>query len=261
MAHDFGVTRLATVPVYQSAEATHQVTQLLFGDIYEVSEYSSDKKWIAVKIYFDGTEGWISKNHHHSITPEYFVQLSQGDFKITLDLISTLLYKKNPLSILLGSIVPISTSELFKMEEQFAFNGEAKSVSQKRDGDFVRSIALKYLNAPEVKGGKTPFGICANGFVQMVFKISGWSLPWNLKDQIKVGKKIEGLASALRGDLVFLKAKNDKIDHVGILLEGHKIVHAFGSVRIDSIDEKGILDAETKTYSHTLTEVHRIINL
>ncbi len=41
-------------------------------------------------------------------------------------LLHTVLYKKSPLTIVMGSVVPISNSELFKIEEQFAFNGESK---------------------------------------------------------------------------------------------------------------------------------------
>src|SRR5882724_6066105 len=163
MEQDFGVCRLSVVPVRQSAESVVQTSQLLFGDAYEVTERSKDKQWLNIKTNFEGTQGWIYRHHHHSIAQDYYEQIVQADFKITIDLVSTLLYKKSPLPVLMGSIVPISSSELFKMDEQFAFNGEAKSISQKRDADFLVAIALKYLNAPEIEGGKNPFGICAHG--------------------------------------------------------------------------------------------------
>jgi hypothetical protein len=68
-----------------------------------------------------------------------------------------LLFKKSPVTILIGSIVPISNSELFKLEEQFAFNGESKSLGQKREVEFLKSIALKYLNAPLSGWWQKPF--------------------------------------------------------------------------------------------------------
>ena len=258
---DFGVARLALIPVRQSAGSVLQLSQLLFGDVYQVIERSKDKLWLRIKIDFDGTEGWIHRMHHHSISPDYYDQISQADFKITLDLVSTLLYKKSPLSILLGSIVPISSSELFKMDEQFAFNGNAKSISQKRDSDFVRMCAMKYLNAPEMEGGKSPFGISNSNFVQMVFKIAGWQVPSSISAQLNSGKKIKDVSDSASGDLAFFKDKKGNIDHVGIILEENKIIHVAGQVRIDHLNEEGILNAESKIYSHSLAHIRRIISL
>ncbi len=183
MEQDFGVCRLSVVSVLSEPSISVHVSQLLFGDAYEVLDRSKDKRWLRIKINFDNTEGWIDLLHHHSIPQEYFSQIITSDFKITTDVVATVLYKKSPLPILLGSIVPISNSELFKMDEQFAFNGDAKAIGQKRESEFIKSIALKYLNAPETAGGKNPFGICSQGLTQMVFKISGYTLPWDLNLQ------------------------------------------------------------------------------
>jgi len=260
MEQDFGVCRLSVVPVRQEAANTFQVSQLLFGDSYEVIELSKDKTWCLIKTSFDEVIGWIHRNHHHSISKEYFEQITQADYKVTLDLVSTLLYKKSPLPILLGSIVPISSSELFKMDEQFAFNGESKSVILKRDGEFVKSVAMRYLNAPEMAGGKSPFGICANGLTSMAFKIGGYHLPWGIQEQSRTGKKITAIASTKTGDLAFFKDGKERIDHVGIVIDGNKIIHAFGQVRIDHINEEGILNTETKVYSHELAHFCRVLN-
>src|ERR1051326_2582941 len=96
---DFGVCRLSIVPVFGEAGASVQVFQLLFGDAYEVIGRSKDKSWLSIKTSFDQVSGWIHRNHHHSIAKDYFDQIVQADFKITLDVVSTLLYKKSPLPI------------------------------------------------------------------------------------------------------------------------------------------------------------------
>ena len=258
---DFGVCRLSAVPVLNEPGISVQNSQLLFGDAYEVLDRSKDKLWLRIRINFDLTEGWINLYHHHSIPQEYFFQIINADFKISTDVVSTILYKKSPLHILLGSIVPISSTELFKMDEQFAFNGEAKAISQKREADFIKSIALKYLNAPETTGGKNPFGICSHGLTQMVFKISGYTLPWDLNQQASAGKKVNDAASAMPGDLAFFKNKSGQISHAGIVLEENKIIHAFGQVRLDLLNDEGILNSDTKIYTHTLTGIRRIMNL
>ena len=257
---DFGVCRLSLAGVRKDpADQAEQVTQLLFGDHYSVLEFSPDRKWIKISIHFDQYEGWIDVKQHQSITKEYFNHISHTEFKITTDLTSTLLYNKSPLVILMGSIIPISSSELFKMEEQFAFNGEAKNVGQRREFDYLRTTASKYLNSPYQWGGKSPFGIDCSGFTQMVFKICGYKLLRDASQQVSQGKTVASLAASRQGDLAFFMNENGKISHTGILLAENKIIHASGKVRIDPIDDEGILPGETKIHTHKLSAIRRIM--
>jgi hypothetical protein len=258
---DYGVCRLALVPVRKGpGDSAEQVTQLLFGDHYEVWAVSPDRGWVSIKIITDQCEGWIDSRQHHSITPDYLEQITQADFKITTDIAATILYKKSPMTIVMGSIVPISTSELFKIEEQLAFNGEAKSLAQRRDFEFLKSVAFKYINAPYQWGGKSPFGIDAGGLVQMVFKIVGYSLARNIAQQAAQSKKVKSLDDARPGDVIFFSDKAGIPFHAGIFLEDDKIIHAAGRVRIDHLNEEGILNTETKIYTHHLSAIRRILN-
>lgn len=252
--------RLAVVPVRVDPQhAGEQTTQLLFGDHYEVLDTSSDKRWLQVRIYSDQADGWIDSRQHHAISEEYFQQINKTDYKITTDIASPVLYKKMPLTIVMGSIVPISSSELFKIEEQFAFNGESKGLGQKRDGEFVRLIARKYLSAPFQWGGKSPFGIDASGLVQMVFKIAGYPLPRHILAMAVQGKPISSLDHAHTGDIAFFSVKGNAPTHCGILAGDEHIIHSHGLVRSDLINEEGILAADTKIYSHHLHSIRRVL--
>jgi len=256
---DFGVTRLSVIPVRATASnRAEQTTQLLFGEHYEILEQTVDRKWFRIRIAFDHYEGWIDSRQHHSISAEYFEYMDRAEFKITTDLMSSLLYNKSPLPILIGSMIPISSSELFKMEEQFAFNGEAKNVGQKREFEYLRNVAQKYLNAPYQWGGRTPFGIDCSGFTQLVFKICGYTLLRDSSQQAGQGKAVEW-TDGRPGDLAFFKNGEGKIIHVGIILGDDRIIHASGRVRIDHIDESGILNQETKVYTHQLAHLRRIL--
>jgi hypothetical protein len=260
-AIDFGVCRLAAVPVYNDHDdSARQITQLLFGDHYEVLAFTADRKWAHIKIYADQSGGWIDIKQHHAISKEYFDQINQTDYKITTEIASAVLYKKSQLTIVMGSIVPISNSELFKIEEQFAFNGESKGLGQKRDVDFLKGVAKKYLSSPCQPGGKTPFGIDASGFVQMVFKISGYSLQRDAVQQSAQGKRIRSFSEARPGDLVFFSEKGAAVSHVGIIMDEEKIIHCFGQVRIDTISEEGIVNPDTKIYTHFLHSIRRIVS-
>jgi gamma-D-glutamyl-L-lysine dipeptidyl-peptidase len=257
---EFGVCRLSVVSARKEPDDTaEQVTQLLFGDHYEVIELTKDKKWLKVRINFDQYTGWIDARQHQPISKEYYDHINNAEFKITTDITASLLYNKSPLMILMGSIIPISSAELFKMEEQFAFNGEAKNLGQKREFEFLRTIAQKYLNAPYQWGGKSPFGIDCSGLTQMVFKIAGYKLPRDAWQQATQGKAIATTGEAGPGDLAFFQNSEGKIIHTGILLGPDKIVHASGKVRIDHLYEEGILNADTKIYTHRLSHIRRIL--
>jgi len=47
---------------------------------------------------------------------------------------------------------------------------------------------------------------------------------------------------------------------VGIVLNEEKIIHASGKVHIDFLMEEGILNAESKIYTHQLAGIRRILN-
>lgn len=255
----YGICRLSVVPVRKDpSDTSEQVTQLLFGDHYTVTNASGDRKWLNIRIEFDGYSGWIDRKQHQDISPEHFRHLNEVEFKITTEVVSSMLYNKSPHTILIGSIIPISSSELFKMEEQFAFNGEAKNLGQKRDFEFLRLIAMKYLNAPYQWGGKTPFGIDCSGFVQMVFRICGYSLLRDAHQQAGQGKPVDRFADARPGDVAFF-SEGSKINHVGILISPDRIIHASGKVRVDAIDDEGIHPTDSKVYTHKLTSIRRFL--
>lgn len=256
----FGVCRLSIVPVRaETSDKSEQVTQLLFGDRYEVVEEDKEAKWIKIKTHYDQYEGWIDIKQHHPISKEYFKYLNQAEFKITTDVTSSILYNKSRQIILMGSMIPISSSELFKMEEQFAFIGEAKNLGQKREFEFLRTTAVKYLNSPYLWGGKSTFGVDCSGFTQMVFKICGYKLWRDSGQQAIQGKAISAAHEAKNGDLAFFKTSSGKINHVGILLEKDKIIHASGRVRVDHFNEEGILNQDTKIYTHYLSHLRLIL--
>ncbi len=256
-----GVCRMAIIPV--RAEASHAaelVTQLLFGDHYEVLSQSSDKRWAHIRVYGDVSEGWIDHHQHHAISEEYFQQINKTEYKITTDVASPVLYKKMPLTIVMGSIVPISSSELFKIEEQFAFNGESKSLGQRRDIEFVRQVSRKYMGAPYLAGGKSPFGIDAPGLVHMIFKIAGFTVPRNLKQLATVGRQVERMEDAQPGDIAFFSLRGGQPVHCGLLLDDDRVVHSYGQVRIDYVNEEGILDQESKIFTHFLHSTRRVMS-
>ena len=190
-----GICRLGIVPVRSNSnDGSEMVTQLLFGDHYSVNIISDNGKWIKIKIEFDQYEGWIDNNQHTEISLEYFNYLNSSEFKIATDIISTILYKKRLIQIVIGSVLPISSNELFEVYEQYAFNGSSKNIGDRHGFEFLKKIVVPYINAPYLWGGKTPFGIDCSGLTQQVYKLCGYILSRDANQQYNQGDKVDSLA-------------------------------------------------------------------
>jgi hypothetical protein len=255
-----GICRLGVVPVRSNPnDQAEMVSQLLFGDHYSLNNLSEDGNWILITIEFDQYEGWIDIKQHSEISEAYFNHLNNAEYKISTDITSTILFKQRLIQIVVGSMLPISSYELFEVNEQFAFNGASKNIGEKQGFDFMKHIMKNYMNAPYLWGGKSPFGIDCSGLTQQIFKLCGYKLKRDAFEQYQQGSTVESLANAQPGDLAFFRNDKNKISHVGIILDYQDIIHASAYVRKDKIDENGIFNEELSTYTHNLDGIKRIL--
>ena len=171
---------------------------------------------------------------------------------MTTDLVDFITNQKQQLHpILLGSALN-GLSYL-----KHAYEG-AKSVGSKDKSKLVET-AILYLNTPYLWGGKTPFGIDCSGFVQMVYKLNGFKILRDASQQASQGDALSFIEESEPGDLAFFDNNEGDIIHVGIIMEDHHIIHAHGKVRIDLLDQSGIYNVDTKTHSHKLRVIKKII--
>jgi cell wall-associated NlpC family hydrolase len=73
------------------------------------------------------------------------------------------------------------------------------------------------------------------------------------------GEAIGFLEETRTGDLAFFDNEEGRITHVGILLNSNEIIHASGKVRIDKIDNMGIVQSETSERTHHLRLIKRLL--
>jgi cell wall-associated NlpC family hydrolase len=102
----------------------------------------------------------------------------------------------------------------------------------------LAATGLRFLGIPYLWGGNTPKGFDCSGLVQRVFRLHGVILPRDSDQQARVGReRPAGDASRLvGGDLVFFGREPTRITHVGLVLPDRRFLHAYGQVRVNSLD-------------------------
>lgn len=257
----YGLVTLSLVPVRTSPEESSEMTtQLLFGEYVEILE--SSEKWLYIRNLIDNYKGWVDR--------KMIFPLSDVDYRkhqtytpTRLHRLYTIIYNVHTNETKLlpgGSIVHGLEAENFRVgEEKWCLIEPHTPLEVPLPAHKLMHLALSYLNAPYLWGGKSVLGIDCSGLVQVVFAMGGYTLPRDASQQVEMGKRVDFITEALPGDLAFFENAEGRIIHVGILVDSANILHASGWVRIDSIDAQGIRSSVSKEYSHKLRIIKRII--
>lgn len=248
--NNFGICLQTLIPIRKRAtETAEMITQLLFGETYDLLELN--EKWALIKNHNDDQQGWIDEKLVVNIEPSE-VQMLQSAEKIILN-------KPLVLAKIQAEKIPLVAGSVFYKNENdsFGVNNTNYVLTEKHTPLTWEDTLMQFLNTPYLWGGKSFLGIDCSGFSQVVFKTKGINLPRNASQQEEVGEEIKQLEQVKMGDLAFFENPQGKINHVGIIIDSQTIIHASGWVRIDHIDDQGILKKEIKDYSHKLKIIKR----
>ena len=247
----YGICNLSIVPLrLEASDTSEMVSQVIYGDVFKVLEQR--KKWSKIRLAFDKYEGWIDNKQYLEITEENYTGLNNQPLKTTTDLVEFIQDEHEQLNtIVLGSCINGACLLNHKYEGLF--------VEIKQPKSHLIETAFKYLNAPYLWGGKTPFGIDCSGFTQMVYKLNGYKLLRDASQQATQGEALSFIEESEPGDLAFFDNNEGQIIHVGIIMRDNYIIHAHGKVRIDRLDHSGIYNAERRMHTHKLRVIKKII--
>ena len=249
MNSSHGICALSVINVYREpSETSVIVNQLLYGDHFKVLE--RQKFWSEIRLDYDQTKGFIL-NNVYVVLDEHSAEALSNYTKAIYNQNLThyaLVETHGALPLLIGS--RLDTMSLVGHHtdlnlDDFKVNGE--SVSEN-----LVNTALKYLYAPYMLGGKSPFGIDASGFTQMVYKTCHVHLKRDIESQSKQGQTLSFIEECTPGDLAFFDDEEGVLVHVGIVLPNNYIIHAHGCVRIDRLDHTGIFNPSLSQYTHKL---------
>ncbi|MES2005740.1 MAG: C40 family peptidase [Bacteroidota bacterium] len=238
----------------EDAHRSEMVSQILFGELAEVLE--ERKLFTRIRCLYDGYEGWCQTSQLIAIGPAL---VDSNSTRICSDWENLVELNGQPMHLSMGTALGLFHDNTARINEYtLAYLGNAWDVSQSVFEDAsIRKMAMQYLNTPYLWGGRSVFGIDCSGFVQQVFRFFGKKLPRDAYQQAGEGEVVGFLQEVKCGDLAFFDNEEGKITHVGLLFSPDMIIHSSGKVRIDKIDNMGIINSDTGERTHTLRIIKR----
>jgi hypothetical protein len=249
----YAITVVPVMPLRaEPAHRSEMISQVLWGENVEILVTGSDG-WVKVRSQYDNYEGWATFNHLEIIEDDLF---NAPYTHYTAGWINAVEVNGMAMYVPYGCLVkPVTMWGKIPVQ----FEETLKSVGDSGDVDEndLLDKAFLFLNTAYLWGGKSVFGTDCSGFTQTVFKTFGIALLRDAYQQATQGETVDFLQEVHTGDLAFFDNAEGRITHVGILINDHEIIHASGKVRVDSIDNQGIINVDTGLRTHNLRIIKR----
>ncbi|MBN9295910.1 MAG: C40 family peptidase [Filimonas sp.] len=233
---------------------SEMVSQLLLGEFAKVLEVEKD--FVKVQCLHDGYEGWCQTSQLTEVDEDVIrytnvAYTTERNAMVRMD--NTAVYPS------LSTPVYDDGKELQLGKYELNYSNVAgKEIYDSFDGKIIARLANNYLNTPYLWGGRSSFGIDCSGFTQQVFKVVSINLMRDAYQQATQGEVVGFLQESICGDLAFFDNEEGRITHVGIMLNAEEIIHSSGRVRIDKMDNQGIINTDTGQRTHKLRIIKRI---
>ncbi|AXY75730.1 NlpC/P60 family protein [Paraflavitalea soli] len=239
----------------ESSHKSEMISQLLLGEggeLLEEAEY-----FVKLRCLHDGYEGWCQRSQVAIVEslPGYRDNgLYVGDWtdKVLINGVTAWVPMGTPVLAPAQEVIQAGPYKL-----QYTTGSAWNVAGAVPTAEAIKARAERFLNTPYLWGGRSIFGIDCSGYCQMVFRFFNIPLLRDAYLQATQGESIGFLQEVRCGDLAFFDNAEGRITHVGILLNEQEIIHASGKVRIDKIDNAGIVHTDTGLRTHQLRIIKR----
>ena len=245
-------------------ENTEICTQAIYSNCVQLLKKRQDG-WCKIKM-IDQEEGWTKQTH---LTENSFYQMPSSLYPVKNLFAHIYQAAETAVSPPLITLPFSAKIKLSKRQDLSArwlsivlANGK-KAWIQRGDIDLhpilkrpeeIADFAMKFMGLPYTWGGSSSFGYDCSGFIQMLFREMGYTIPRNARDQINWNGFITIDDKNLQnGDILFFG--EGKITHVGLYLGKGQFLHA--GVR-DAAPVIGISSLSSTNY--TYITARRLVN-
>jgi len=255
----YGIVNLSACNIRSQAKHSGELaTQSTLGTTLKLLEKDGD--WYRVQTP-DGYLGWLDAGGFVAVNEQQLQAWKKGDLQIYLPQ-SGFAYASPAENsgivsdLLAGNLVSKTgtqgdfTAILFPDGRKgFVPNHSVENFSSWLDSrapspEQIIGQAQQFMGRPYLWGGTSGKGMDCSGFTKTVFYLNGLILPRDASQQVHVGAPIpetDDIGDFQVGDLLFFGRKasenqSEKITHVAIYMGNHKIIHAAGMVKIESLN-------------------------
>jgi cell wall-associated NlpC family hydrolase len=239
----------------EAAHSSELLTQATYGDLFE--PLKSDGDWVLVRLQ-DGYVGWIRSWNLSPVTVARARTFgAAAEHRVKHNIIQAF---EEPSIESLPVTDAVAGTHLIARPCQkrgwrsvefpdgrtgFAASGSLQRIPKRNRvvREQLSSTGLRFMGIPYLWGGASPKGFDCSGLIQKIFSLNGQLLPRDSDMQARCGKlkPVPNVDSFLTGDLLFFGTDREKITHVGMYLSNALFLHAYGYVRIGSLDPKNPL--------------------
>jgi cell wall-associated NlpC family hydrolase len=248
---------------YLKAAADHNaplLSQVLFGEqVFLLRKIG--RHWMKVQCSWDRVEGWVDpKQFHINDKHPQFDKFTPRTF--ALDHMHPIISEKASIPIIIGSNLLQCDGLNVKMPfGKYQYTGQIIDLEQSLESrKLLINVARRFLQTPYLMGGRSILGTDSTGFIQLAYKLIGINLPRRADEMVLLGTDVGFVNEAREGDIAFYEDKHSQIVHTGIVLEDSKVLHTYGKVRIDHLDQQGIYIKRRRSYIYKLRTIRRYFN-